>query len=71
MRFELYRDAAGEYRWRLRHENGNVIADSGEGYKRVEDCRHGITIITSLPALTPVVDMTKRIADEAPPGSAA
>lgn len=30
--FELYADAADEYRWRLRHRNGNIIADSGEGY---------------------------------------
>jgi len=30
--FDVYEDAAGEYRWRLRHDNGNVIADSGEGY---------------------------------------
>jgi len=30
--FELYEDNAGEYRWRLRHRNGNIIADSGEGY---------------------------------------
>jgi uncharacterized protein YegP (UPF0339 family) len=30
--FELYEDNAGEYRWRLRHRNTNVIATSGEGY---------------------------------------
>ena len=30
--FELYEDKAAEYRWRLRHRNGNIIADSGEGY---------------------------------------
>ena len=30
--FELYEDKGGEYRWRLRHSNGNIIADSGEGY---------------------------------------
>ena len=30
--FELYEDKAGAYRWRLRHANGNIIADSGEGY---------------------------------------
>ncbi len=30
--FELYEDEAGHFRWRLRHENGNIIADSGEGY---------------------------------------
>jgi len=30
-RFELYEDKGGQYRWRLRHRNGNVIADGGEG----------------------------------------
>ena len=30
--FEVYEDAGGEYRWRLRHDNGNIIADGGEGY---------------------------------------
>ncbi|OYR58706.1 YegP family protein [Halorubrum halodurans] len=30
--FEIYEDAAGEWRWRLRHRNGNVVADSGQGY---------------------------------------
>jgi uncharacterized protein YegP (UPF0339 family) len=64
MRFELYRDAEGDYRWRLRHQNGNVIADSGEGYRRIEDCKHAIMIITSLPATTPIKDMTAVIATE-------
>ena len=30
--FELYRDRADEWRWRLVHDNGNVIADGGQGY---------------------------------------
>ena len=30
--FEVYEDARGKYRWRLRHTNGNIIADSGQGY---------------------------------------
>ncbi|RMB13286.1 uncharacterized protein YegP (UPF0339 family) [Haloplanus aerogenes] len=30
--FEVYEDAAGEWRWRLRHRNGEIVADSGEGY---------------------------------------
>lgn len=30
--FELYEDSADQHRWRLRHENGNIIADSGQGY---------------------------------------
>lgn len=40
--FELYEDAADEYRWRLRHRNGNVIADSGEGYVSKRNAREGI-----------------------------
>lgn len=40
--FELYEDTAGEYRWRLRHDNGNVIADSGEGYSSKQKARLGI-----------------------------
>ena len=31
-RFEIYRDKSGGHRWRLRHRNGNIVADSGEGY---------------------------------------
>ncbi|NKE34308.1 DUF1508 domain-containing protein [Natronococcus sp. JC468] len=31
-RFEIYRDRADEWRWRLVHWNGNIIADGGEGY---------------------------------------
>lgn len=34
MRFILYRDRKGEFRWRLLAANGRVIADSAEGYKR-------------------------------------
>lgn len=61
MRFELYRDAAGEWRWRLRVQNGNVIADSGEGYARREDCEHAISLVKrSTDAST--VDMTTKIA---------
>lgn len=35
---ELYRDDAGEHRWRLVAANGEIIADSGEGYVNRDDC---------------------------------
>ncbi|WP_337680997.1 HVO_2922 family protein [Halorubrum lacusprofundi] len=41
--FELYEDAAEEYRWRLRHRNGNIIADSGEGYASRSNAVEGVT----------------------------
>lgn len=42
MRFEVYRDKAGEYRWRLLSSNGQITADSGEGYTRQEDAHRAI-----------------------------
>lgn len=32
MKFELYTDKAGEWRWRLKHSNGNILATTSEGY---------------------------------------
>ena len=40
--FELYRDKAGKYRWRLLHQNGNILADSGQGYASRQKARQGI-----------------------------
>jgi len=40
--FELYRDEAGEWRWRLRHDNGNILADSGEGYASRQKAVQGL-----------------------------
>jgi uncharacterized protein YegP (UPF0339 family) len=61
MRFELYRDSAGGWRWRLRSQNGNVVADSAEAYVRREDCEHGIDLLKGS-ATAPIVDMTLKIA---------
>jgi amphi-Trp domain-containing protein len=41
-RFEVYQDRAEEWRWRLRHRNGNVIATSGEGYTRKHNAQKGL-----------------------------
>ena len=45
MTYEMYRDGIGQWRWRLKATNGNVLADSGEGYSRRIDCEHGITAV--------------------------
>lgn len=41
-RFEVYRDGAEEWRWRLVHWNGNIIADSGEGYTTRRSAVNGL-----------------------------
>lgn len=40
--FEVFRDSAGEWRWRLVASNGNIIADSGEGYSSKQGVQRGI-----------------------------
>ncbi|MBQ2866938.1 MAG: YegP family protein [Firmicutes bacterium] len=40
-KFEMYVDKAGEYRFRLKATNGQVIA-TGEGYKAKASCLNGI-----------------------------
>ncbi len=45
--FEVFRDAGGEWRWRLIHENGNVLADSGEGYSSRSKARQGLDSVRS------------------------
>lgn len=36
---DVYRDRRGKYRWRFRAPNGNVMADSGQGYARRSQAR--------------------------------
>ena len=40
--FEVYEDESDAWRWRLRHQNGNVVADSGQGYSSKRAARKGI-----------------------------
>ncbi len=43
-KFEVYQDKAGEYRFRLKATNGEIIA-TGEGYKAKAGCMNGIESI--------------------------
>ena len=40
--FEVYEDRESKWRWRLVHDNGNIIADSGEGYASRQKCEQGL-----------------------------
>jgi uncharacterized protein YegP (UPF0339 family) len=40
-KFEIYKDKAGEFRFRLKAKNGAIIAVS-EGYKTMENCKNGV-----------------------------
>lgn len=43
-KFEVYTDKAGEFRFRLKARNGQIIA-TGEGYKAKPSCLNGIDSI--------------------------
>ena len=43
-KFEVYTDKAGEFRFRLKATNGQIIAVS-EGYKAIASCMNGIASV--------------------------
>ena len=43
-KFEMYQDKAGEYRFRLKARNGEIIGTS-EGYAAKTSCRNGIASV--------------------------
>ncbi|HZJ65625.1 MAG TPA: DUF1508 domain-containing protein [Kofleriaceae bacterium] len=54
MHFTLYRDRAGEWRWRLVAANGKTVADSGEGYTTKANAEAGIALVKEGAASAPV-----------------
>lgn len=44
MKYVLYKDVAGQWRWRF-VTNGRTIADSGESYYNKQDAERGILIM--------------------------
>jgi uncharacterized protein YegP (UPF0339 family) len=41
MKYEIYKDKQGLWRWRVIARNGRIIAESGEGYTRKNRCLDG------------------------------
>ena len=62
-KFQIYKDRKGEYRWHLRARNGEIIADSNEGYSRKASCKHGIDLVREQAASAAVEDQTERRAE--------
>lgn len=56
--FRIYKDSKGEYRWRFRANNNEIVADSAEGYKNKADCEGGIKIVKEQAATATTTDET-------------
>ncbi|MBO2527527.1 MAG: hypothetical protein CW335_05020 [Clostridiales bacterium] len=53
-KFEIYKDKAGEFRFRLKATNGQIIA-VGEGYKALAGCLNGIESVKKNAPDAPIV----------------
>ena len=56
-KFEIYKDNAGKYRFRLKAGNGEIIA-VGEGYESKQGCENGIASVRRNAPTAEVEDQT-------------
>jgi uncharacterized protein YegP (UPF0339 family) len=57
-KYEIYKDAAQKFRWRLKAPNGEVIA-SGEAYESKDGCKKGIESVKSNAPKATLVDLAQ------------
>ena len=56
MKYEIYQDKRGEWRWRLKAANGKILVVSSEGYGYKDDCWNCLGITKDSIAV-PVVEV--------------
>lgn len=56
-RYEFYRDGRGEWRWRLKAANGEIVS-SGEGYKTRGGVLRGVSAHRRAAATLRVIERT-------------
>jgi uncharacterized protein YegP (UPF0339 family) len=57
-KFEIYKDTAGQYRWRLKSANGQTIATAGESYVSKSGAQNGIEAVKRDASSASVDDQT-------------
>ncbi|MEU3010098.1 YegP family protein [Nocardia asteroides] len=56
-KFEIFTDASGKFRWRLKAGNGEIIAQS-QAYETKETAKKGIASVQTNAADAALVDLT-------------
>jgi len=56
--FYIYRDNQFEFRWRLKSNNGRIVADSGEGYETKQGVQNSVDFVKINASGANVVDLT-------------
>jgi uncharacterized protein len=58
-KFEPYKDAKGEFRWRLVAANGQLIATGGGGYKSKDSAKASIDSVKKYALAAEIVETEK------------
>lgn len=56
-KFEIYKDSAGKFRFKLKAPNGEIIA-VGEAYESKDGCKNGIASVKENAPKAEIVDTT-------------
>jgi hypothetical protein len=57
MKFEIYADAGGNFRWRLVASNGQTVASSGESFASKQNARRAAENVRDSAGLATVVEV--------------
>ena len=57
MKFEIYADSSGNYRWRLRASNGQIVATSGESFASKSNAREAAENVKAKAGSADVVEV--------------
>lgn len=60
-KIKIYRDGAGEFRWRLVASNGRIIADSAEGYTDKAHCEQAVVRFVEAAQTAAIVESAEEI----------
>jgi uncharacterized protein YegP (UPF0339 family) len=60
-KFELYKDAHGGFRWKLKSTEGQIIAVSAEAYKTMADLQQNIATVKREAGVSDIDDQTATI----------
>jgi len=62
--FEVYKDTAGEFRFRMKDSDDVLLCTSGKGYKTKDDCLNVVKAIQKEAAKARITDETKKDKDK-------
>lgn len=53
LHFDIFRDSKGDYRWHIKHQNGNIVCQCTQGYSRRYDALTGFQRMWARPVIYP------------------